>query len=302
MALGWTVYADLMVGELAVSWSAHAALLLLPFLAWQAAAREARRAAVSGLAIFGGLMPWGAQLFEDRAPPLPEGAPALRFMVANTFYDPPRLEALTRDLEAARPDVVALVEPPSALPPHLAATGRWRVLAAHLPGDKNNIALVVRAAALAPEGPLEVVRVEAAARAYTPSVPIEAVLRWEGLEVQVVAAHPPAPTERAQHSERLRLVPELAARLGAPGVLLADLNATRASPLWGMLVQSGLRRPEGAAPGTWPSWFAGLGLAIDHVLVTEGFVAAPAAPVWLSGSDHRGVIVDVRPSQAFKKR
>jgi len=287
VALAWTVYLDGLVGELTVSWSAHAAVALAPYLLWQLRTRRWRAAALSGVGVALGLLPWAPQLGDPRAP-APEG-PTLRFMVANTFYAPPRLEALTADLEGAAPDVLALVEPPATLPEHLAGTGRWRVLAAHVPGNKNNIALLVR------EGVpgLEVLTATAAVRAYTPSVPLEAELSWRGQRIHVIAAHPPAPTEPSQHTERLRMVPDLAASLRAPGVLLGDLNATRASPLCAHLMQSGLQRPQGDVPGTWPSIFGPLAVGIDHVLAKGDLSLGPARAVWLTRSDHRGVVVEV---------
>lgn len=294
--LGWTV------GDLTVAWSLHAAAVALVVAVWRATRRPADRSpakrggrappALVALAVaVVGAGPWLPPLSDPRAPDLARGAPRLRVMVANTFYDPPRHEDLTRDIEATGASLVALIEPPPGLAGYLAGTGRWRVLAEHEPGDKHDIALVLRQ-----DAPVEVLSAAPVIRPYTPTVTVQARLRWQGQVFTVLAAHPPAPTHPVQQAERLRLIPELAAEVrggSEPALLLADTNTALASPLWRVLAEAGLRRPPGLNPGTWPSPLGPLGLAIDHVLSTAPFSVTPAIPVWLTGSDHRGVVVDV---------
>lgn len=288
-----TVIFGAAVGALTVSWSLHVALSVVPALVLQLRHRRWVPAGLGGLAMVLGLFPWGLSLGEPRAAPLPSTGPRLRVMVANTFYSPPRLDALTQDIEATGAGLVALLEPPNALPAHLEGTGRWQILGAHTPGGKWNIALLLRRDLLGPEGQVVLHSSGPLVRDYTDSVTIEAHLGLQGRDLYVSAMHAPAPTDLSQQRQRLRLLPAVAQELRRPGVVLADFNATVASPLWRAIVQQGLRRPEGGSPATWPSWFGPLAVALDHALVSEGLCAGEAAPVWLTGSDHRGVVVDL---------
>jgi endonuclease/exonuclease/phosphatase (EEP) superfamily protein YafD len=289
--LGW------LAGALTVAWSLHAGAAAAVVAGWRLV-RGRRRGAVAALGVAAlGAGLWLPALGDVRAPALDPGAPRLRVLVANTFYAPPRLDELRGDVEATEASLVALIEPPAELAGHLAETGRWRILAEHRTGDKHGIALL-----LAADAPVEVLTATVVRRAYTPTVTLEARLRWQGQVFTVLAAHPPAPTDPEQQVQRLRLIPELGAQVRAlhePVLLLADTNTALASPLWRGWAEAGLRRPPGVNPGTWPSPLGPLGLAIDHVLSTAPFAASPARPVWLSGSDHRGVVVEVGPADGW---
>jgi len=294
IALASTAYLGTTVGALAISWSFHAGVALIPLFLVDFVWGHRRRATTSFVVMVVAFAPWLPTMWQARAGSPAKGQPTFSALVANTFYGSGRDEALTADIEATNAGLVALLEPPNSLPQHMVATGRWTVLGAHTPGEKWNIALMVQSALIAPGGPLVVTSTQTLARPYTDSVTIEADLLWQGRALHVSAVHAPAPTDPDQQAQRLRLLPDLAERAGGrPLLLLADLNATMASPLWRTMMQQGLRRPTGPTPRTWPSWFGPAGLSIDHALVTEQLGAEPAQPVWLTSSDHRGVLVKV---------
>ncbi len=294
IAVGPCVHWGWMVGALTISWSLHAGLGLLPYLLLDIRGRRWPRVGAAVFALGVAWLPWTGPLQDARVSNPSSEGPKLRLLVANTFYRPARHEALTADIEASGAGLVALLEPPASLPNYMAGTGRWRVLAQHAQGPtKWNIALMAREDLLRPSGGLQVRTATAVRRAFTESVTIEAHVRWMQRDLHIIAAHAPAPTDPEQHAQRLRFIPALGRSLGTPGVLLADLNTTMVSPLWRALMQEGLRRPSGPTPMTWPSWFGPVGVAIDHALFKGQVLAGSAEPVWLSGSDHRALRVDM---------
>lgn len=296
IVLGPSAHLGWMVGALTVSWSLHAGFALLPYLASDLRRRSWPRVGAGLVALGLAWWPWTGPLQDARAPNPSSDEPRLRMMVANTFYSPARHDVLTADIEASGAGLVALLEPPASLPNYMATTGRWTVLAQHAEGPtKWNIALMARTDLLGRSGGLKVHTATVVRRSFTEAVAIEARIQWMQRDLHVIAAHAPAPTDPGQQAQRVLFIPDLGRSLDAPGVLLADLNTTMVSPLWGTLMQQGLRRTEGPTPATWPSWFGPLGVAIDHALLKGDLSGTATRAVWLSGSDHRGLIVDIGP-------
>ena len=114
----------------------------------------------------------------------------------------------------------------------------------------------------------------------------------------VPAAH--ADSRRWQHDAvDVRALRESVRGEALPVVVAGDLNADRDLPLFGDLLDEGLRdaaeeRGRGLSR-TWPQRLPVL--ALDHVLVRDGEGAALAvldqAEAALPGSDHRAVVADL---------
>jgi len=217
-------------------------------------------------------------------------APELRAMTANVLMSNHELGALARDVLAADPDVVvfqelredfasAFPELAERYPYHISTEEPWVTLASRLPlEDARRIDLLI----------------EDKARQ-----PLAATVTVRGRPVTLFAIHVMPPLNSAAnalHAAQYHLLAQQVA-LTTPGPLLVigDFNATPLSPTFArFLVGSGLRL-SAASGGQAPTHFprAHLGLRIDHVL-QRGFQVCGEQVVTLTGSDHRGVVVDLR--------
>jgi endonuclease/exonuclease/phosphatase (EEP) superfamily protein YafD len=117
--------------------------------------------------------------------------------------------------------------------------------------------------------------------------------------VTVLAVHPPHPT--APGLARIRLlymkaIGEIAARTKGPVAVAGDFNSTpwsepfRATRAEGGLTDAAARRPWLT---TWPSWFPGPGLQLDHVLVNKNVVVERLERGPSVGSDHYPLTADL---------
>jgi endonuclease/exonuclease/phosphatase (EEP) superfamily protein YafD len=119
-----------------------------------------------------------------------------------------------------------------------------------------------------------------------------------GKEVTVVGAHPTWPMGAVPSHNRNAAFAELArlaAKQSGPVMILGDFNCTSWSPHFQDLLQEGRlrdsRRGFGVQP-TWPTWMPGVGIPIDHCLVSPGISIHDR---WVGpdvGSDHYPVVID----------
>lgn len=278
------------VGELAVSWTGHLALLLL--VGGLGLFRDRVMTAIAGLGAAVAVLPWIPAALAEAAPvPDPEG-PTTSVLVANFFWDNPEVEAGAAAVEASGADLVALLEPPTDLVERLRRSPEWVDVASHLRSNKDNIALLVRRRA-----GIEVRSAEPVTVAGHPNVFIDALIAIRGRTLRVFALHPPAPTTAYQHRARDAVYRELVRRLAehdGAAVVLGDLNATAASVQYRRLLSAGLRPPTGVRPATWPSWLGSFGIALDHVLASGGVRLTPLEVTPLPASDHRGLEVGLQ--------
>ena len=117
--------------------------------------------------------------------------------------------------------------------------------------------------------------------------------------VTVIAAHPTHPTS-PDYAETRRLymkaIAEVAARTKGPVVVAGDFNATpwsrpyRALRDDAALTDAAARRPWLT---TWPTWFPGPGLQIDHVLVNRDVLVRGLERGPSVGSDHYPLTADL---------
>ena len=274
------------VAELAISISLHVAVAL--FIA-AIAARAGGEASLAGAAVLAGLVgiyPW---ILSTQAPRAPRARVADATMVvvsANTYFDSDVVGELAQTLVAQHADWIVLPEPPPALIDRLAASGYQRVVDT---ADGTMFGLTV----VARPGPrLEVLT---ATVVYFDDWPLAQVdFRWNSRPATLYGVHLPAPISALQMRQRQAQLVWLRERGASPtpAIVAGDLNTTVVSPSWATLGEH-FRRPTGASVATWPATLGPLGLSIDHVLVSDAWVADPPHPFGLRDSDHRGVRVVV---------
>ena len=146
---------------------------------------------------------------------------------------------------------------------------------------------------------------------------VEVVLNVPGFDLPVTlqGVHTRAPVRASWSRLRGRQLAELTGWAAArdvlrdgPTLVVGDLNATRwSAPLRALLRHGGLRDTAdgGGLPGTWPEfqnfpgaqgfplWWTGM-ITLDHVLASGHFVVAERSVGPGLGSDHRGVMVELR--------
>jgi len=117
---------------------------------------------------------------------------------------------------------------------------------------------------------------------------------WHFLAVHLL---PPMSAELAAlRNAQLTGLADHLRQVAAPHIVAGDFNLSPYSPWFGdFLARTRLHSTlRGRGPArTWPSFFAPLGIPIDHVLVTDDFTVTQYAHGGDIGSDHYPVIVDM---------
>ncbi len=123
----------------------------------------------------------------------------------------------------------------------------------------------------------------------------------EGAPIRVVAAHPTRPGAAHRIARRDRQILGLvdAVAWDARTVLLADLNATRYSPIWSDLVERTGLRDARRGFGRLATWRASVGplsawLALDQILVGSAFAVEDCRIGPNLASDHRPLLATLR--------
>jgi endonuclease/exonuclease/phosphatase (EEP) superfamily protein YafD len=119
--------------------------------------------------------------------------------------------------------------------------------------------------------------------------------------VRVVGVHPP-PGLGSDHPaflQTMRVLREEVRQSPHPIVLAGDFNGSRWVPAVGELLGAGLTSShEALGYGLSASWPEGVVIPpfmrLDHVLYGDGIAAVKLADVVLKGSDHRGIVVDLK--------
>jgi endonuclease/exonuclease/phosphatase (EEP) superfamily protein YafD len=183
-------------------------------------------------------------------------------------------QELVHDLEAFSPALAA------AYPYRISTDVPWMTLASRLPlQNAHRIALRTS---------------EDRARD-----PLAATIHVAGQPVTLLGLHATPPRNRDtydEHRAQYESLREVVEQATGPVLVAGDFNATLVSPYFAnFLARTGLRiasseRFQGATyhPYRW------LGIRIDHVLLSQDVQVCGERVVNLSGSDHKGVVVDVR--------
>ena len=237
-------------------------------------------------------VPWFASAWRGR----PSGSdPDFVVLVANVLTSNHQHRSIIRQIEAAEPDVFAIVELGSPLArvleqtfaesyPHRSAISQ----------DSGNFGVGVYS-----KYPL--VDVEQFVLNVNGITSIAATIKKEGQSYRVLATHPLPPIGARGSELRNDHLSKLADRVSAfrqenpaiPMIVVGDLNLTPWSPLFGDFASaSGLRR-AGRGYGIQPTWYArpnfAFGLVLDHGLISEDLDCVSREVGEPMGSDHRAV-------------
>ena len=279
VVLAGTTAQWLWVGELAVHWSGHATLGLLPVLVlWW---RRPRFAIPLVLLAMVGVMPGLRSLLEPRCAAAAGSATPLTVAFANV-YDfnrerPRALEAIA-GLDA---EVIGLAE--------VSVQDRPRFFATRWPFQHWEDRAEVLSVALLSTHPIVTTTLHDVVGAGVLEATIDV---GQGRQLQVIVAHlfsPKGGTTERRRNKQLHILSGLVTANHGPLLLLGDLNLSPASPYWRTFINdTRLGRAEGLSPATWPAIFGFCGISIDHLLV-RGLGLAGVQPFPVPGSDHRGL-------------
>ena len=214
-------------------------------------------------------------------------SPSLRIATANVLMSNERLDVLAEDILREAPDVVVFEELYHSLEtfsPALAAAYPYRIST-----EQQWVTLASRL-------PLQDARRLPLAEAVPGREPLTAAVEVNGQTVRILAVHAQAPMNGETyrlHRAQYELLEREAAQADGPLVAVGDLNATVLSPFFArFMVRTGLRAALEDGDATYyPRQH--IGLRIDHVLVRNVDVCGERV-FDLTGSDHRGVVADLR--------
>jgi endonuclease/exonuclease/phosphatase (EEP) superfamily protein YafD len=216
--------------------------------------------------------------------------PALRVVTANVLYTNTELAALADQVLAEAPDVVVfeeLQQELDAFSPALAATYPYRIST-----DTPWVTLASRL-------PLENPRRLTLAEAIPGREPLTAQVHVAGQVVTVLAVHEVVPIDAAtyqQHAAQYAALGDEIRRAPGPVLAIGDFNSTVYSPgFLHFLAGNALRAASGSLmqlPTHFPHGEQ-LAVRIDQVLLRD-FDVCGEQVFNLTGSDHRGLAVDVR--------
>jgi endonuclease/exonuclease/phosphatase (EEP) superfamily protein YafD len=215
----------------------------------------------------------------------------LRVASINVLYSNDDYSRVTDFVQRERPDAVAMME----------MTAQWRQALAGLDkiypyryqttgvgghGVTFWTRLPMKDASVLPIG----VRQEPA---------IQATVEVQGREVRIFAVHttwPMAPASAGRRNQQLELLAERAGAVTLPLVVMGDMNITPFSPHFQQLLVDGKLRSAAEGFGwqaTWPSFFPGAGIQIDHALVNSRVAVEHFNRGTATGSDHLPIVADL---------
>ncbi|MBK8340444.1 MAG: endonuclease/exonuclease/phosphatase family protein [Flavobacteriales bacterium] len=126
---------------------------------------------------------------------------------------------------------------------------------------------------------------------------IEALVEVNGQPVRLLAVHAASPTNYGyfrKRNEQLRILGEYLARQDKATVVVGDLNTVPwDSAFQRFCARTGLRATTATLQRTWPSVGPFALIPLDHLLISPGIATASVRTVYISGSDHRGLLADL---------
>ncbi|MEM1139156.1 MAG: endonuclease/exonuclease/phosphatase family protein [Pseudomonadota bacterium] len=244
---------------------------------------------------------WGAAIiagglaYLHRPQTMPGGKPndqppsdqGLNLVWANLAGRTEALDALAKQVEDTKADLIALTELPSHASDDLAALFPDHPVRTETGGrTPHDLTLLSRL----PLEDVDVVKTDFGHPVLTADCHLGAVQDLPGL--RIIALHPPAPLfpgKLVARDEAISVAMDAAAASPFPALLVGDLNTTPSAPGFAPALESG-RLTDGAAQApafaTWLSRNPLLGLRIDHVLVTDGITVSSIHAGPSIGSDH----------------
>jgi endonuclease/exonuclease/phosphatase (EEP) superfamily protein YafD len=131
------------------------------------------------------------------------------------------------------------------------------------------------------------------------SVLINAVIDTPDGPLRVLVLHPAPPVGSSGFANRnavLKQASQIASFATEPVLLMGDLNCSPASPAWRRLLRDAALHPSQSIARSWPAPIAATGIAIDHILTSEGLALSAITPLRLPGSDHMAISALVAPT------
>lgn len=289
--LHWTL-------ELTTHFRFHYVLCLACCLVSTVLRRRRTISAVFVLGLLPNLIVLGEAGLTQQVPTVRSG-PGVKIASVNVLSSNQRQEPLLRWLASQDPDVIALMEVNAAWANALAPLGgRYPHQVVQPRNDNFGIAcfsrLEMRERQVLEFGP-----------SGLPSIFLS--LELEGRAVSLLATHPLPPLSARHAFSRDQQLTELGLWLvnrPEPAILVGDFNTTPWAPGFrALLRKTGLRDTlagRGWQP-TWPSRFSGLGIPIDHCLVSRHWAVAERTIGPGIGGDHRPLLIDLRLPDGLEK-
>ena len=252
----------------------------------------------AGIALVAGLWQgwpvWEYQNFPDGKQSIPDPGRSFTLLTCNLLYECREPERMIASLREANPDVLLLLEFTPELQ-HKLAADMWKDYP-HRIEEPHTDAFGICLASKLPLADPKARRVAGGISV------VSAVITVANERMALLGVHPPPPIRPEMYldwRESFAAWPPLLRDTHADHRILAgDLNSTPFSRTFSRLCEeTGLRD---SAPGfginnTWH--LAGpLGLALDHVLISQALVVAGRTIGPDAGSDHRWVMVRLAPS------
>ncbi len=237
--------------------------------------------------------------WSPRGPRPQKDAPVVRLYSANVHVDNRDVTAMRASIEAARPDIIVLVELGILTPearehllrdyPHRSSSDP----AGH--GDTVAQAVIASRWPLSPVRSLSNWNQTVVGRVETPVGP-----------VNVVATHFTRPWPYVPSIAQLRqaeTLTETLHQLDSPVIVAGDFNSTSAARIGRGLRAANDLHPAPAYPGTWPTFLPSVfGITIDQVYASEDLAFVSRRIGVPMGSDHRPVVTEITRAMSASRR
>lgn len=224
------------------------------------------------------------------------GAPPIQLRVAhsNLLHTNTTPAQAFADVFSTNADVIAFSE----MTAHLCAQADQHLLALNWPHRLHDLCDGPRGIALWSKTPLSESSIE---KMHDCNAAVATVHISHDVRVRIMAIHPMAPVSRQKTRDwepSLRAIGASLTESSCPAIAIGDYNATHWHPPMRELYKRGLHsahlRLGRFLASTFPVGrrlrpFIGL----DHALVTEEITVHQITHIRVSGSDHRGIVVDV---------
>ena len=222
--------------------------------------------------------------------------PSLRVLVANLHSWAVNVPALEKLLRESAADIVLLTEiTPTQQAAFMAVTSLYPHQFQTPVGSDNTFTVRILA-----RMPMEIALHHSVDHPVVQARLCQA--RAKCLTVLSVHASRPGPAGREARNAALQTLVRQAKEAASKGdhvIAAGDFNMTAFSPDFGMFGAAGLSDSAlgRSYPSTWPVWLGGLGIGLDHVLVSAGLGVTGR---WLGpdiGSDHLPLFVELAVSE-----
>lgn len=243
------------------------------------------------LALMLGLKRWQQ---DQQVPRAAVRGAALRVAHSNLLHSNATPQQAVDDVFSTNADVIAFSE----ITAHLHLHAEQHVLAANWPHRVHELCDGPRGIALWSKFPLIDSSIE---KMHDCNAAVATVHVSQDIFVRILAIHPMAPVSRQKTRDwapSLRSIGTALSNSFHPAIAIGDYNATHWHPPMRQLYKRGLHSAHIRLGRIFASTFpVGARLrpfiTLDHALVTEDIVVHQVTHIRVSGSDHRGIVVDV---------